>query len=231
MIKRIGSIALIAIFSFCMMGMVNAAESDFSSVASITSVIGGAEEEIIPIAEGTYKYYYKIQQIDDNDFSTYIKSRYIYDNGDESSDEYMEAQARVDEYETAFNALIPTLNSTSDLNSWTESTDKHIKLTGLNYEANKHHGYIIGVAAVKDGKIYVTRLILESTSASTLEAIKYTSNDKTTYNNNTQQGVVEKEKDTKTESNPETGLEDYAIYLVPLSIVLGSGILLRRSNA
>lgn len=229
MIKRINLLLIAIIFSFCLVGAVNAAESDLSSVASLTSTIGSTDEEIIQISDDTYKYYYKIQAIDDSDFSTYISSKYIYENSDENSDEYVNAQSRVAEYEDAFYALVPTLNTTADLNSWTESTDKQINPTNITYEQGKHHGYVLAVAAVKNNSIYATRMILESTSTTTLETITYNDNDKVTYNSNTQS--VQEEQSKQTTTNPETGLDDYAIYLVPLSIVLGSGILLKRNHA
>ena len=35
----------------------------------------------------------------------------------------------------------------------------------------------------------------------------------------------------KSEENPETGISDYAIYMVPLSLVLGTTLYLKRRNA
>ena len=217
MIKKISSLLLVVVFGFCFISVVNAEELDLSSVASLTNVIGGTDAEIVQIADGSYKFYYKLQAIDDSDFATYVSSKYIVDNGDESTDEYVEAQSRVADYEEAFNSLIPTLNTTADLNGWTESTDKQIKPTGINYEVGKHHGYVLAVAAVKNQTIYASRVILETTSDATLGDIVYNTNDASEYASNTQ-SVIEQE-DAKTTSNPETGLDDYAIYLVPLSIV------------
>lgn len=228
MIKRISLSLLMVVFGFCFISAVNAAESDFSTIASLTSIIGEEDEEIIQIANGSYKYYYKVQAIDDSDFNTYVKSKYIFDNGDENSDEYVEAQSRVAEYEDTFAGLVPTLNTTADLNGWTESKDKNIAPTGLKYEVGKHHGYVLAVAAVKDQTIYATRLILESTSTTTLENIIYNASDEEVTHNNTSNQT---QKATKTTSNPNTGVEDYAIYLVPISIILGSGILLKRNYA
>lgn len=229
MIKKISSLLLMVVFGFCFINVVNAEELDLSTVASLTNVIGGTDAEIVQINDGSYKFYYKLQAIDDSDFATYVSSKYIVDNGDESTNEYVVAQSRVAEYEETFNSLIPTLNTTADLNSWTESTDKQINPTSLNYEVGKHHGYVLAVAAVKDQAIYASRVILETTSATTLGDIIYNVNDENEYTSNTQN--VTEQEDTKTTSNPETGLDDYAIYLVPLSIVLGSGILLRRNYA
>ncbi len=231
MIKRISLSLLMVVFGFRFISIVNAAESDFSTVASLTSVIGESEEEIIQIADGSYKYYYKIQAIDDSDFNTYVKSRFVFENGDGNSDEYVEAQSRVAEYEDTFAGLVPTLNTTADLNGWTESTDKNIEPTGLTYENGKHHGYVLAVAAVKDQTIYATRLILESANATTLRNIEYNDNDKTVSRNNNSNTSTQTKKATKTTSNPNTGVEDCAIYIVPVSIILGSGILLKRNYA
>lgn len=229
--KRISISILTVIFSFCLMSVVNAAEASLDTIASLTNVIGGSEQEIVQTGTGTYKYYYKTVAIDDSDFNTYINSKYIVDNGDDSSDEYVTAQSRVSEYEETFNGLITTLNSTSDLNSWTQSTNNEINLTNLKYEDGKHHGYVLAVAAVKNGdtNIYVTRVILESKSATTLAAIEYNDADKAAYEASTSEVTTTGE--TTTAENPETGIEDWALYLVPISIVLGSGIILRRNYA
>ena len=233
--KRI-SLSLVAVlFSFCLMEVVNAAETGLDSVASLNSVIGGTDESIVytgPQADKSkYKFYYKTVAINDSDFSAYASSKYTVDNGDDSSDEYATAQSRVVEYEQTFDGLITTLSSTSDLSSWTESSNNEITLKDLKYEEGKHHGYVLGVAAVKDGdsNVYVSRSILESKSATTLGILEYNDSDKTTYESTTTQVTTNEE--VTTEENPETGIEDYAIYLVPLSIFLGSGIILRRNYA
>lgn len=228
--KKLGLSLLTVVIGFCFMGVVNAAEASLSSIATITSVIGGPDEEIVQTASGTYKYYYKVVALDDSDFATYISAKYIVDNGNDASDEYAEAQSRVTEYETTFNQNIAA-STTADLSTWTQSTDKQINLTDIKYEEGKHHGYVLGVAAVKDGdsNIYMSRSVLESKSATTLGLIEYNDADKAAYEASTQE--VTTNADTQTETNPNTGIEDYAIYLVPISIVLGSGLILRRNFA
>lgn len=228
--KKLGLSLLMVVIGFCFMGIVNAAEGSLNSIATITSVIGGPDAEIVQTASGTYKYYYKVVAIDDNDFATYISAKYIVDNGNDASDEYAQAQSRVTEYETTFNQNIAA-STTSDLNNWTKSTDKQINLTDIKYEEGKHHGYVLGVAAVKDGDstIYISRNVLESKSATTLGLIEYNDADKAAYEASTSD--VTTNGDTQTDTNPNTGIEDYAIYLVPISIVLGSGLILRRNYA
>lgn len=227
--KRISFSLLAVIFGFCFMNVVNAAEASLDSVASLTNVIGGSDKEIVQTGSGTYKYYYKFVAISDSDFDMYVNSKYIVDNGDDSSDQYVNAQSSVSQYERTFEGLIATLNSTSDLGSWTESKDNEITLKDLKYEDGAHHGYVLGVAAVKDGdtNIYVSRTILESKSLTTLGLIEYNDADKAAYQSTTTSATTDMQ-DTSTDQNPETGIEDYAIYLTPIAIILGSAILFRR---
>ena len=233
--KRISLSLLTVIFGFCFMGVVNAAEASLDSVASLTNIIGGSEKEIVQIGSGTYKYYYKIMDIGDNEFNGYVASKYIVDNTDDSSDQHVNAQSSVSQYEQSFTGLIDTVTSTADLGSWTESKNNEIVLKDLQYEAGVHHGYVLGVAAVKaeDSNIYISRNILESKSATTLGLIEYNDADKALYESSTtsDSGAITSEEDTATDQNPETGIEDYAIYLTPIAIMLGSTILFRRNYA
>lgn len=229
--KKISLAFIIGVICFGFINAVNAAESSLDSIATINAIIGGENEEIIQSGSGTYEYYYKVVPISDTEFQTYIDSKYIKDNTSDSSDEYVNAQTIVDQYETTFNAYIPEIATTADLSTWTKSTDKNITISDIKYETGKHHGYILGIAAVKDGDgtIYATRVILESKSATTLGVIEYNEADKAKYNATTTAVTVGEEKTTA--KNPETGIEDYAVYLVPLSLVLGSGILIKRVYA
>lgn len=231
--KKMITLVIMVVFGFGFMGVINAAELELGSVAAVNTPVGGSDKEIVPADENAtgYKYYYKISEISDNDFETYVKSKYSYENSDASSDEYTTAQSRVEEYETTFYNLIPTLKTTADLSTWKEITDGQINLTELKYQEGKHTGYVLAVAAVKGNEtnIYVNRMILESASSSTLDNIEYNSNDMNAYNETTQNVVTT--EDEKTESNPETGIEDYALYLVPLSLIAGSAILFKRNYA
>lgn len=231
--KKIGLTILAVVFGFCFVTVVNAQEKDLSDIAIISGVIGGSDKEITQNSDNTntYKYYYKIIEIDDSDFATYVSSKYAVDNGNDASDDYVAAQSRVTEYEESFNGLVPTLNSTADLSTWTTATNNEIAVQNIKYELGKHHGYVLAVAATKDGdqNIYVSRMILESTSATTLGSIAYNDSDAAAYNASTNDAVPT--TDTATGTNPDTGIEDWAIYFVPISIILGSGILLRRNYA
>ena len=218
---------------FGFIGVVNAAESDLSSIAELADSIGGTEQEIIQLGEGTYTYYYKYVKISDSDFNAYVGSKYIIDNSEEDSDSYVTANTELEKYEESFYGLIPVVNSASDLNDWTKTTDNQINITDLSYESGKHNGYVLAVATVKEGdsNIYVTRKILESKSATTLGSITYLDSDKTAFNdsNSSNSENVNVGEDDKTTSNPSTGVEDSAVYLVPIALVLGSGILLRKN--
>lgn len=235
--KKLFLILFMVVFGFSFIGVVNAEETDLSKVAIVNSVIGGTEKEINQTdTSNTYKYYYKMVEIDQNDFSTYVNAKYTMENTNDSTDQYATAAAKVSEYETAFYGLIPTVNNASELSSWTQISNNKITLSNLKYEQGKHNGYVFAVVAVKDGdsNIYINRNILESTSATTLGTITLSSNDASVTN--TQDTVVSnnevvENQDTNTASNPETGLSDYAIYLVPIALVVGSTILLRRNYA
>lgn len=228
--KKVISLFMTFLMGFCFIANVNAEELDLSSIASIPSDIGGSDKEIIQTdSSNTYKFYYKYVTINEKDFSTYIGAKYIMDNTSDSSDDYVTAQSQVAEYEGVFKGLIPEVNA-SDLESWTLSSDGEINLNDLTYESGKHNGYVLAVAAVKDGdtsNVYIDRLILESTSATTLGQITYTDTDQATYGANVTDTTTD---DTiNTSDNPNTGISDYAIYLVPICIILGSAILLKKS--
>lgn len=224
--KKAISLFITILTGFCFVANVNAEEISLSTIASIPSDIGGADKEIIQTdSSNTYKFYYKYIAIDSEDFNSYIDSKYIVDNSsDTSSEEYLTAQSQVEEYETTFKGLIPSV-TVADLESWTLSSDGEINISDLVYQSGSHNGYVLAIAAVKDGdtsNVYIDRLILESKSQTTLGQISYP--EKTSSNVNSNDTVA-------TDENPNTGLSDYAIYLVPISIILGSTILLRRNYA
>lgn len=232
--KKILTILAIFVIGLGIIPAVNAEETDLSSIASITESIGGSDKEIIQTdTANKYKFYYKYVKIDDNDFATYVTAKYTSENASETSEDYTTASTQVAEYEGVFRGLIPTATAT-DLESWTLSSDGNISLNDLKYESGKHNGYVLAVAAVKDGdtsKVYITRLIKESTSATTLGDITYTSDDRASYQEDSTtdtQDDTDTNEAVATQSNPNTGISDYAIYLVPLCIILGSGILLRK---
>ena len=223
--KKVISVVMTFLIGFCCMTNVNAEEVDLSSIASITSDVGGADKEIIQTdSSNTYKFYYKYVAINSEDFNAYVGALYKMENLSDSSDEFVAIQSQVTQYENTFKGLIPEVKTT-DLESWTLSSDGEINLKDLTYESGKHNGYVLAVAAVKDGdnnNVYINRLILESTSTTTLGQVSYTEADQVTYSTTTNDQI-------NTDSNPNTGISDYAIYLVPICIILGSAILLKKS--
>lgn len=220
-------IMVLAGFGFCT--IVNAEETSLNSIASVTSEIGGSDKEIIQTdSSNKYKFYYKYVSIDSDTFNSYVGVKYKLDNTDESSEEYVNTESQLKEYENVFKSLIPEVTA-SDLESWTLSSDNEITLSDLIYESDKHNGYVLAIAAVKDGdtsKVYIDRLILESTSSTTLGQVSYTPADEQAYDSNEDETSSDA---VSTSNNPNTGISDYAIYIVPVCIILGSVILLRKS--
>ena len=220
-------IMVLAGFGFCT--VVNAEETSLNSIASVTSEIGGSDKEIIQTdSSNKYKFYYKYVTIDNDTFNSYVGVKYKLDNTDESSEEYVNTESQLEEYENVFKSLIPEVTA-SDLESWTLASDNEITLSNLIYESDKHNGYVLAIAAVKDGdtsKVYIDRLVLESTSSTTLGQVSYTSSDEQAYDSNEDETSSDA---VSTSNNPNTGISDYAIYIVPVCIILGSVILLRKS--
>lgn len=220
-------IMVLAGFGFCT--IVNAEETSLNSIASVTSEIGGSDKEIIQTdSSNKYKFYYKYVSIDSDTFNSYVGVKYKLDDTDESSEEYVNTESQLKEYENVFKSLIPEVTA-SDLESWTLASDNEITLSDLIYESDKHNGYVLAIAAVKDGdtsKVYIDRLILESTSSTTLGQVSYTPSDEQAYDSNKDETSSDA---VSTSNNPNTGISDYAIYIVPVCIILGSVILLRKS--
>ena len=248
--RRISIFIMFAICFGMFIPVVNADELslDDSNIAAITATVGGRDKEIIQIdSNNSYQYYYKYVKIKDDSFADYVKNKKIADTSTDGSDTYIQAAAKASSYATEFAKLIPTVSKPSDVTNWTKSTDNNINISNVTYKAGSHNGYVLAVAAVKNGdaNVYITRLILESKSSSTLGQISYDNNGGNTEkpdpvvinddnngndNNNDNNNDVDV-VDKKTEENPNTGIEDYALYLAPISIVLGSAILLKKSYA
>ena len=229
--KKILSIISIFVFSVCFIGTVKADEAALSDVATISSTIGGQDKEITQTdTNNKYKFYYKYVAISEKDFNDYIAVRTTLENSEDNSDAYTSSATKVAEYESNFQKLIPT-PSVKDVQGYTLSTDGNINLSNLSYEKGKHNGYVLAVAAVKDGdtsRVYISRLILESTSATTLGEIEIADEASTVTTNDTNADNNSQQEEVKTTKNPETGISDYAIYLVPVCLILGSTLLLKR---
>ena len=247
--KKLSLLLLMIGFGFCFITCVNADELALDNVAAITATIGGNDKEIIQIdTKNKYNYYYKYVKIGDKDFTDYVKNKQIVDKSTDGSSEYIAAASKVGEYEKNFLKLIPTVSKVSDVSNWIKSNDNEIKVSNLVYKSGSHNGYVLAVAATKNGdeNVYISRVVLESKSSSTLGIISdentgtntnesadanintdSNSNSDTTRNIEVDDNTVA----TTTEENPNTGLNDYALYLTPIAIVLGSAILLRKNYA
>ena len=231
--KKISLLVITMLVSICFIGAVNAEEKSLNSIAVLASEIGGTAKEIQVTDTGTkYNYYYKYVKLNETDFNNYVKQKYIMDNAGQGTTAYQNAKQKVESYEAAFKGQIPAVNSITELSAWTSNSDKvEINLTNLNYAQNAHNGYVFAVAATKTGdtNVYITRMIYESTSATTLGTIKYLDSDKVAINTDTNTNT-NTSTDTVTEQNPETGISDYAIYLVPSALVAGSYLMLKRKS-
>ncbi len=229
--KKILSIISIFVLSVCFIGTVKADEVALSDIAAISSTIGGQDKEITQTdTNNKYKFYYKYVAISEKDFNDYIAARTTLENSDANSDAYTSSATKVAEYESNFQKLIPTA-SVKDVQGYTLATDGNINLSNLNYEKGKHNGYVLAIAAVKDGdtsRVYISRLILEATSATTLGEIEITATSNTTTTTDTNTDDNTQNEEVTTSKNPETGISDYAIYLVPVCLILGSTLLLKR---
>ena len=250
--KNIKKILLLIVVSFIFVGVVNAAEMALEgNVGKIANDVGGPNNSIVQTDQNnTYTYYYTLRKLDTTKFNNYMKQRYIKDNTSEGSTAYINAANEVTKYEKEFKNEILTVNSKADLDSgWTNNgSARTINIQGLTNTANAHNGYVIAVAAVKnnDNNVYIERKIMESASATTLKAIdsnSYLDSDKTQINNQpttntntntntttTTTTTTTTATDTTTTENPETAVSDWAIFITPISIALGSGILLRRKS-
>lgn len=245
--RKFSLLLIMIFFGFCFVTCVNAEELELDKVAAITATIGESDKEIIQIdTKNKYTYYYKYVKIGDKDFTDYVKNKQIVDRSTDGSSEYIAAASKVGEYEKAFLKLIPTVSKASDVSNWIKSIDNQINVSNLVYKSGSHNGYVLAVAAVKDGdtNVYISKVILESKSNSTLGLVSDENNssntNENTNTNDTARNIEVNDNavdtndtatDTTTQENPNTGLNDYALYLAPVAIILGSVILLRKNYA
>ena len=223
---------LIAIIGMGLTTSVYAQEQSNVGTFTLVPPIGGTTDAITQDDDtAKVKYYYKVVQIDSAKFNEYTAAKYGIDNLDSASSEYTEASTKAVNLETEFGALIPAVNAPSDITAegsgWTAANGKVISLSNLVYNQGQHSGYLLAVAGIKDGdtaNVYMIRMPLEATSATTLGVISYLESDRNAYQTDTN-------TDSGTDQNPNTGLEDCLYYVVPVSIVLGSILILKRSYA
>ena len=227
---------LMMVVSFGFVMSVNAEEKapDMFTI-NTSSPIDGTTESIVQ-TDDTAKmtYYYKYVAIDAAKFNQYTAALYGVSNLDSTSAEYTQASTTKTTLETEFASIIPAVSAPADLKAdgsgWTAANGKVIALTGLTYTQGQHSGYLLAVAGTKDGdtaNVYVQRVPLEATSPTSLGAITFLDSDKAAY----QVAPTGNTTPSGTEQNPNTGIEDYALYIVPIAIILGSAIILKRGYA
>lgn len=213
--KKIFSLLIVGICFFGFIGVVNA-EEQFSNLQEDTtffnSLIVGTDvtqNDTVQAFFEKYDVWYTSAKIEDDSlYQDYLE----YTLNGESNDS-----------EATINALIPTVNSTSDLGSWTKTEAQTFAFENL--EQGK--GYVVGVAvALKsdNSTIYVYRDVYEASSTTTLSRsyeLHY----------NDFQSTTNETTEVTTSENPDTGISDIAIYLVPICLVSGTLLMFRRNYA
>lgn len=221
--RKIFNLLLVTVMTFGFIGVVNAEES-WSSITDDTSfleaLLNGESLEGNTAATtffSKYDVYYQYQKIDDATYANYITDI----RGETSTGA-----------EQSINALIPAPSSAGDLGSWVKIDTPQISYADVEYTEGQKTGYIVAVAAVpKDdtSKVYVYRLVTEVTGSSKMES-SYEINCDEDVDVVTDENTVT-DTETVTEENPNTGISDYAIYLVPLALVGGVVLMMRKSFA
>lgn len=233
-------IMLLCMFSY--MGVVSAqasklADVEKNSISAVSNLLTGkelssADKAKITALKDKYSLYYQYQVIDADTYSKYKA-------GDDSA-------------EDAIVKMISDPASKEDLtseNGWSAIEGEQISYSDLEYDVENPTGYIVIVmAAANDGTIYSYKNVYQATSATTLATYSSVAKsaeinddvekedtiekeDTTTEEADTEDDVEDTEEVEKSEKNPETGISDFAIYLVPLALIAGSTLYLKRRNA
>lgn len=214
--KKVFNLLFVFMCCFGFIGVVNAEElwsSLSEDTAFINDLIIGTDVSSLDTAKTFFEkydvYYTAVKIEDDSVYQDYLKYKI---NGESNNSE------------ATINGLIPTVTSTGDLGTWTKTAASKFIFDNLE----KGKGYVVGVAAVlksDNTKIYVYRDVYEAVSTTTLNRayeLHYSDFQVNTTNN---------EEEVNTEKNPDTGISDIAIYLVPVCLVLGSVLMFKRNYA
>ena len=229
----------ILIIVMCMFGYItcvnavdklSSVESD--SVSAVVKLLGGstlAGDDATKITNLMNKYslYYTYKEIDDTLYSNY--------KNDTSNTQYGDAIGNT----------ITDPKSAAELNNENSGWFK-LESTEITYSnLTKDKGYIVALMAVSktdDTKMYRYKTVYQATTDSTLSPYSEVANngaqsdeENTNENesNNEDENAEENENTEETEekadTNPETGISDYAIYIVPLALIAGSTLMIRRN--
>lgn len=243
--KKLGKSFLMILMLLCMfsyMGVVKAADAlklkdvESDSITAVENLLTGealSTDDLSKITALQQKYdlYYSYAKIDADLFSK-------YKSGDDSVSSTIAGKIPA-----------PTKESeiTGDTTTWKVLSGTQISYSdpALEYNSENPVGYIVALEAVEktpssgtEKKVYDYRNIYQSASTTTL--VRYNASDNNNEDTPKENPSEEEqpkedsdqseESDTeeKAESNPETGISDMAIYLVPLSIGVGSVLLFKR---
>ena len=230
--KKVFYLFLMLICGFGFIGVANA-ESAWPSedVSTVNSLLAGADltgKTSLTELLAKYDVYYSYVHVTDS-----------------LLDQMLDSGTYTDEYASQMEALIPTY---ADGDAYTTQTDiaknqitasnGKLTYTGLTYSQDSNNAYTVAIFGIpKDDttKIYAARDVYQVTSSTTVNYTnffdEYLSSpvDNDEENNPNYSGDVE--EDVATETNPNTGIEDYFMYLVPLALVGGSVLMFRRRYA
>ena len=216
--KKLFNLLLVIFCCFGFVSIVNAEEA-WSSIPGDVNFINDLIEgkDLTSNSAATdffskYDVYYKYEKIDDTLYGNYIS--------DISQGTTTGAANSVD-------ALVPSVSSVSELGTWIKATSPKLSYSDIAYDSTKKTGYVIAIAAVDKSdntKIYVNREVYEVTSTNEIKS-SYEVN----YDNDT--SIQETEEQSVAEENPNTGISDYAIYLVPIALICGTALMMRKNYA
>ena len=257
--KSIGKSLFLILILVCIFGYVGTASAaeqlsskeDKTVMDAIYNLLSGKalsedDKSTISTLQEKYKLYYQYKQIDS---ATYEK--YKADSADSQT-----VKTIIDLIPTPGCDALSNAASESREGNWAVIEGTQVSYSNLKYDSSNPAGYLIMLVAdsstdgtaCSSSTLYYSKNVYQATSATTLATYKSIASVGDTGDENEveKQETDEEEdvdKDTeateeesedaeeKAESNPETGISDYAIYLVPLALVAGSALYLRRRVA
>lgn len=234
--KRIGKYFLMGVMLICMfsyMGVVNAAtikaldtNKDSVKVLLTGKELSASDATNIESLLGTYSMFYKYEKIDDSVYNS-------YKSGDSSAS-------------STINKLISDPQSSDELtedNGWTKISSTQVTYEDLEAEA----GYIVCLFAYSGSDtstLLYYKNVYQATTSSELaltssiiasseegdEVVKKKTVEKEPADEEetTDESEESSDLEEKSESNPETGISDVAMIIVPASLIAGTTLMIRR---
>ena len=246
--RKLGKSLLLIVMLLCMfsyMGVANAIGKDAkfltaeaSAQSAIESLLSGQplsetdKSVLIPLTE-KYELYTKPQELTADEYAKFKQGQ--------SADMEQKLYGII-------NPIDETKFSQLSQSGWSAITNPpQVQYSDLSYDAANPTGYLVVLVAKNktDSKLYYYGAVYQATSATTLATYASVANGATNTDEvnkdvdkeetPAEEADVDKdeavEKEEKAESNPKTGISDMAIYLVPLSLVAGSALMLKRRHA